>query len=57
MKRLVTLVTLILAFTTTAWAQDDYKKWEFFGGYSALFFDNLAGDTDSPAVNDVLGDR
>jgi opacity protein-like surface antigen len=58
MKRLVTLATLMLAFTTTAWAQsDDYKKWEFFGGYSALFFDNLAGDTDSPAVNDVLGDR
>jgi len=58
MKRLVTLATLILAFTTTAWAQsDDYKKYEFFGGYSALYFDNFAGDTDSPAVNAVLGDR
>jgi opacity protein-like surface antigen len=58
MKRLVTLATLILAFTTTAWAQsDDYKQWEFFGGYSALHFDNLAGDTSSPAVNTVLGNR
>ena len=57
MKRLGTLITLILVFATTAWAQDDYKKWEFFGGYSALFFDNLAGDTGSTAVDDVLGDR
>src|SRR5690349_7474608 len=58
MTRLVTLATLILAFTTTAWAQsDDYKKYEFFGGYSALYFDNFAGDTDSPAVNSVLGNR
>jgi opacity protein-like surface antigen len=57
MKRLVTLITLILAFTTSAWAQDDYRKYEFFGGYSALFYDNLAGDTGSAAVDDVLGDR
>ena len=58
MKRLVTLVTLVLAFTTTAWAQsDDYKKYEFFGGYSALNFDNLSGDTSNAALNDVLGDR
>jgi hypothetical protein len=57
MTRFVTLITLTLVFATTAWAQDDYKKWEFFGGYSALFFDNLAGDTGSAAVDDVLGDR
>jgi opacity protein-like surface antigen len=57
MKRLMTLATLILVSTMTAAAQDDYKKFEFFGGYSALFVDNLAGDTSSPAVNDVLGDR
>ena len=57
MKRLVTLATLIFVLTTTAFAQDDYKKYEFFGGYSALFVDNLAGDTGSPAVDDVLGDR
>jgi len=57
MKRLVMLATLVLLSTTTALAQDDYKKYEFFGGYSALFVDNLAGDTGSPAVDDVLGDR
>ena len=57
MKRFVTLITLILAFATNVWAQDDYKKYEFFGGYSALFFDNLAGDTGSAAVDDILGDR
>jgi hypothetical protein len=57
MKRFVTLVTLILAFAANVWAQDDYKKFEFFGGYSALFFDNLAGDTGSAAVDDILGDR
>src|SRR5574339_84484 len=57
MKRLVMLVTLILVAATTALAHDYYKKFEFFGGYSALFVDNLAGDTGSPAVDDVLGDR
>ena len=57
-KRIITISTLILLSATAAFAQnDDYKKWEFFGGYSALFFDNLAGDTGSPAVDDVLGGR
>lgn len=57
MKRLVVVVSLVLLSTITAFSQDDYKKYEFFGGYSALFLDNLAGDTGSPAVDDVLGDR
>jgi opacity protein-like surface antigen len=57
MKRLVMLATVILVFATTALAQDDYKKYEFFGGYSALFLDNLAGDTGSPAIDDVLGEK
>ena len=44
--------------TTATLAQNtDYKKWEFFGGYSALHFDNLGGDTNSAAVNDVLGEK
>ncbi|HEY0376846.1 MAG TPA: outer membrane beta-barrel protein [Pyrinomonadaceae bacterium] len=38
-------------------AGDGYKKWEFFGGYSALNFDNLGGDTDNPNINDVLGEK
>ena len=57
MKRLVTVATLILLSTTAALAQDDYKRYEFFGGYSALFVDNLAGDTSNAAVNDVLGEK
>ena len=57
MKRFVTLATLILVSTITALAQDDYKRFEFFGGYSALRVDNLAGDTSSPAVDDVLGEK
>lgn len=57
MKRLAILATVILVFAVTASAQDDYKKYEFFGGYSALFVDNLAGDTGSPRVDDVLGEK
>src|SRR5688500_12534652 len=57
MKQLATLATLILMFATTALAQDDYKKYEFFGGYSALRIDNLAGDTSNAEINDVLGEK
>jgi len=57
MNRWVTLVTVILFSTITALGQDDYKKYEFFGGYSALHVDNLAGDTSNAAVNDVLGEK
>jgi opacity protein-like surface antigen len=57
-KRLVTIAGLLLICTTATLAQNtDYKKWEFFGGYSALHFDNLGGDTNSAAVNDVLGEK
>ena len=57
MKRLLTLAAFLLVLAPAAFAQDDYKKWEFFGGYSALGFDTLAGDTDIAAVNDVLSGR
>ncbi len=57
MKRLAVLATLVLLSTITVLAQDDYKKYEFFGGYSALYLDNLAGDTGSLAVDDVLGEK
>lgn len=57
-KRILTLSTLVLICTTGAFAQsNDYTKWEFFGGYSALHFDNLAGDTNNAVVDDILGDR
>lgn len=58
MKRLITLAAVIFVFATGASAQsDEYKKYEFFAGYSALWLDNLAGDTGSPAVDDVLGEK
>jgi opacity protein-like surface antigen len=54
----MTIAGLLLICTTVTLAQNtDYKKWEFFGGYSALHFDNLGGDTNSAAVNDVLGEK
>lgn len=58
MKRLLSLTALLLMFASVALAQsNEYKRWEFFGGYSALNFDNLGGDTDNPRVNQALGDR
>ena len=60
MKVLLIFATVSLIFlSSSALAQnpDDYKKWEFFGGYSALWFDNLGGDTAIPAVDDILGGR
>lgn len=56
-KRLLITSGLLLLCATAAFAQDDYKKWEFFGGYSAMHFDNLGGDTDNSAIDDVLGGR
>jgi opacity protein-like surface antigen len=56
-KRILALPTFILICATAAVAQTDYTKWEFFGGYSALQFDNLGGDTGNPAVDDILSGR
>ena len=56
-KRLLALPTFILLCATVAFAQSDYTKWEFFGGYSALQFDNLGGDTGNAAVDDILSGR
>jgi opacity protein-like surface antigen len=55
-KRILTIFGLLLICTNAALAQD-YTKWEFFGGYSALNFDNLGGDTDNAEVNDILGEK
>ena len=58
MRRLVLSASLVLVFTSVVAAQgDDYRKWEFFGGYSSLYFDNLAGDTGNPNIDDVLGEK
>ena len=58
MKQLISLTALILLFSPTTRAQsDEYHKYEFFGGYSAMKFDNLGGDTSNPAIDSVLGGR
>jgi len=57
MKTLIALIILVLVTASASAQSDEYKKWEFFGGYSALYFDNLAGDTSNVVVNDVLGGR
>jgi len=58
MRRVFSLAALLLIFAPAALAQsDEYKRWEFFGGYSALNFDNLGDDTDNAVVNDVLGEK
>jgi len=56
LKYTLTILALLVFSSSTAFAQD-YKKWEFFGGYSALQFDNLGGDTNNPALDDILGGK
>ncbi len=55
-KRLLSISGLLLLCSAATFAQD-YRKWEFFGGYSAMQFDNLGGDTSNSAIDDVLGGR
>lgn len=58
MKRLWSLALLLFIFAPAVSAQSaEYNRWEFFGGYSALSFDNLGDDTDNAVINDVLGEK
>jgi opacity protein-like surface antigen len=58
MKRLLSLAVLLLVVAPAAFAQsDEYKRWEFFAGYSGLNFDNLGNDTDNAVIDDVLGEK
>jgi opacity protein-like surface antigen len=58
MKKLFMLAAVVLLLAPAVLAQsDEYKKWEFFGGYSALNFDNLGDDTDNANVNDLLNEK
>ncbi len=58
MKRFLALAAFLLLCASHAKAQsDDYKKWEFFGGYSAMQFDNIGGDTGNANVDDTLSGR
>lgn len=57
MKKLGLLLGVALVCVSPAVAQDNYKKFEFFGGYSLMNFDNAAGNTNNAEVNEVLGEK
>ena len=50
------IATLILACASIAAAQSDYKKFEFFGGYSHNRIDTGIGD-DDPDLGDIIDER
>ena len=58
MKRLLALVAFLLFSTPGALAQsDDFRKYEFFGGYSTMQFDNAGNETDNAEVNEVFNEK
>ena len=57
MQRVISAIGMLLVLTPLVMAQDDYKKYEFFGGYSTMSFDNLGGDTNNAVVNEVFGEK
>jgi hypothetical protein len=50
------IFTIILACASVAAAQSDYKKFEFFGGYSHNRIDTGIGD-DDPELGDIVNER
>jgi hypothetical protein len=50
------IATLVLACASIAAAQSDYKKFEFFGGYSHNRIDTGAGDDDAE-LQDIINER
>ena len=48
--------TIIIACASIAAAQSDYKKFEFFGGYSHNRIDTGIGDND-PDLGDIISER
>lgn len=56
MYKTTLIVTIILAYASIAAAQSDYKKFEFFGGYSHNRIDTGIGDAD-PDLSDVVDER
>jgi opacity protein-like surface antigen len=57
MKEVIRAIGLLLILSPMVFAQDEYKKVEFFGGYSTIFFDNLGGDVNNAVVNEVFGEK
>ena len=50
------IAALVLACASIATAQSDYKKFEFFGGYSHNRIDTGIGD-DDPELSDIIDER
>ena len=56
MFKTILIGTIILACASIAAAQSDYKKFEFFGGYSHNRVDTGLGD-EEPALADIINER
>ena len=56
MFRTMLILTMMVACASIAAAQSDYKKFEFFGGYSHNRVDTGIGD-DDPSLGDIIDER
>ena len=56
MLKTLLMVTMILTCASLAVAQDDYKKFEFYAGYSHNRVDTGIGDAD-PDLQDIINER
>lgn len=56
MLKTILIATIVLACASIAAAQDDYKRFEFFGGFSHNRIDTGIGD-DEPALQDIIEER
>lgn len=56
MFKTILIGTIILACASMAAAQSDYKKFEFFGGFSHNRVDTGLGD-DDPSFQDIINER
>lgn len=56
MFKTILIGTIILACASIAAAQSDYKKFEFFGGFSHNRVDTGLGDND-PSLGDIIDER
>ena len=56
MFKSILIGTIILACASIAAAQSDYKKFEFFGGFSHNRVDTGIGD-DDPSLGDIINER
>ncbi|HEV8430191.1 MAG TPA: outer membrane beta-barrel protein [Pyrinomonadaceae bacterium] len=55
-RTMLIVITLVACVSIAAAQSSDYKKFEFFGGYSHNRVDTGIGD-DDPALNDIVDER